>query len=286
MNYREAHTNSSEEDKITCCFCNFVRDVKPEPLHHQDIYQQVDISYYRRDFTAKSVAPDGYPPYFLRRKGWELYTSNRADYELNEASGLNPTLRARLPDFNFPLSEKTFNSIVVGKWYCPFIFIKEGSLKDQLKRTMFYEMTLEQRWEQIFSCENTYNNENNIVVVDVVVPKEVVCIGGREVLADERNVVDDVMWFKGSSNVQGETGVGLSLAIIERMQWEQERAGFVGGSETKVQVKREEVLGKVGEWRKFGCYILVERFVLRRYNGSLVLTYDFKHTHQIKSKWE
>lgn len=287
LNYREAYTNSSEEDATTCCFCNFVRDVKPEPLHHQDIYQQVEISYYHwRGFTAKSVAPDGYPPNFLRRKGWEIYTSNRADYELNEAPGLNPTLRARLPDFNFSLSEKTFNSVVVGKWYCPFMFIKEGSLKDQLERTMFYEMTLEQRWEQVFSCENTYNNESNIVVVDVVVPKEVVCIGGREAVVDEKNVVDGVMWFKCSNHVQGEMGVGLSLAIIERMKWEQKRVGFVGGSETKVQVKRVEELGKEGEWRKFGCYVLAESFVLRKFDGSLVLTYDFNHTHQIKSKWE
>lgn len=51
-------------------------------------------------------------------------------------------------------------------------------------------------------------------------------------------------------------------------------------------MKRIEEFGGVGEWRKFGCYVLVERFVLKRMDGSLVLTYDFKHTHHVRTKWE
>jgi hypothetical protein len=51
-------------------------------------------------------------------------------------------------------------------------------------------------------------------------------------------------------------------------------------------VKRVEEFGGDGGWKKFGCYVLVERFVLRRMDGSLVLTNDFKHTHQVRSKWE
>ncbi|KAL4303782.1 hypothetical protein GQ457_10G027810 [Hibiscus cannabinus] len=84
------------------------------------------------------------------------------------------------------------------------------------------------------------------------------------------------MWF-GSSMA----GVGLSLVIVERMKWEEERSGWKGGHE---RLKKMEKNG--GVWNKFGCYVLVERFVLRRMDGSLVLTYDFKHTHVVRNKWE
>ncbi|KAL5855954.1 hypothetical protein ACOSQ4_005756 [Xanthoceras sorbifolium] len=74
------------------------------------------------------------------------------------------------------------------------------------------------------------------------------------------------------------------------MNWEEERVGWVRGNERQVSVKREEqCCGGVhgsDQWRKFGCYVLVERFVLKRMDGSLFLTYDFKHTHHIRSKWE
>ncbi|CAB4295499.1 unnamed protein product [Prunus armeniaca] len=74
------------------------------------------------------------------------------------------------------------------------------------------------------------------------------------------------------------------------MKWEQGRVGWVGGNERRVRVERvEEFGGTGGRWKRFGCYVLVERFVLKRMsmNGSLaLLTYDFKHTHQIRSKWE
>ncbi|GFZ21476.1 hypothetical protein Acr_29g0006380 [Actinidia rufa] len=60
----------------------------------------------------------------------------------------------------------------------------------------------------------------------------------------------------------------------------------VGGRERRVRgEKREEVVNGREEfdvvmgdegWSRFGCYVLVERFVLRRMDGSVVLTYDFK----------
>ena len=58
--------------------------------------------------------------------------------------------------------------------------------------------------------------------------------------------------------------------------------------ERQVNVKRtEEYHGKdtIG-WRKFGCYVLVEKFVLKRVDGSVLLTHDFKHTNKIRCKWE
>ena len=161
----------------TCCFCRFVNDVKPRPLDPQDIYQQFEVSL--RDgtcilegsFTAKSIAPDGFSPYFLKREGWNLSTSTPRRFTLGEAAGLDPALRARLPNFDFPLHSKSSEPVVVGKWYCPFVFVKaEEGLRDQVKRSAYYEMTLEQESEQIFACENNYSEgKNNTVAVDVVV---------------------------------------------------------------------------------------------------------------------
>ncbi|XP_044489779.1 uncharacterized protein LOC123214112 [Mangifera indica] len=282
----EAFTNANEEDLTTCCFCNFVTDRKPEPFHHDNIYQQFEICY--RDwggFYAKSVSPDGYPPEFLSRKGWTVVTETPSNFYLTEALGLDTNLRTSFPDFTFPLSQKTSNPVVVGRWYCPFMFIKEGTPKQQISSSMYYKMTLEQRWEQIFACENDHN-EDNVAVVDATVQTVVVFFGGVECMPDENNVADGMMWFRGLSNNEGELGVGLSTLITERMKWEQERFGWVGGNGRQIGVNRVEKFGGVGEWRKFGCYVLVERYALKRMDGRLVLTYDFKHINKIRCKWE
>ena len=69
------------------------------------------------------------------------------------------------------------------------------------------------------------------------------------------NVVSGVMWFKNCSIEGQERSVGLSLEVFERMKWEQERVGWVGGSDIQVSLKRVEEFGGTGGWRKFGCYI-------------------------------
>lgn len=272
-----------------CCFCNLVKDVKPRTLEPQDMYQQFEISLYQGlctpngYFTAKSVAPDGFPPYFLRRKGWRISTSTPQNFELGEASGLDASLRARLPDFNFPLHCKSSQPVVVGKWYCPFIFVKEGKVKDQAKMSVYYEMTLEQKWDQIFNCDNIYNEGSNTVAVDAVVPSEVVAVGQGQTVQEQKDVEDGVMWFGGRSSG---ASVGLRLEIIERMKWEQVRAGWGGENRREVRVERAEACGSTDGWRKFGCYMLVETFVLKRMDKSLVLRYGYNHTHQIKCRWE
>ena len=134
-----------------CCFCNCVRDIKPRPLDPHDVYQQFEIIPYSTlckgsgSFYAKSLADDGFPPNFLRRKGWEIYTKTPKNYELREAKGINVALRSQLPELNFQPSTKNSIPVVVGKWYCPFIFIKEGRLTKPVTKFVFYEMTLEQR---------------------------------------------------------------------------------------------------------------------------------------------
>ncbi|KAK4835050.1 hypothetical protein QYF36_004557 [Acer negundo] len=208
----EAFESSTEEEKATCCFCSFVSDINPQPFDPKNHFQQFEIIPKKRRgyFTAKSVDPDSFPPTFLRRKGWNLETKTAHNLELQEAPGLDMELRSRLPDFDsFSLSNKQSSKpVIVGKWYIPFIFIKEGTLKDQMTRSMYYEMTLEQRWEQIFECDNNNgHNKDNVVVVDVSIETEVVSLFGGDqkettvMMSDhERRVVDGVMRFKSGGS--------------------------------------------------------------------------------------
>lgn len=292
----EAYNNSKDEDVDTFCFYNSVSEVPIHPLDISDKYQEFEI-YPRRSkvtlrsgFSAKSVAEDGYPPRFLSRR-WKLSASPSSDSSLGEASGVDDSLRAGKPEFDFTIANRCSESVVVGKWYCPFMFIKEGThrtLKEEMRKSMFYEITLEQKWEQVFSCDNDDGKKGNIVNVDAVVQKEVVVIAGWEAMMDNKmDVAESFLWFNSINNVGEKNNVGLSMAIVERMKWEQERVGWLGGKEKEFQVKKvEEFEGTNKGWKKFGCYVLVETFVIKRLDGSIVLTYAFKHHHQLRSKWE
>ncbi|KAJ1412033.1 hypothetical protein SESBI_20672 [Sesbania bispinosa] len=288
-NQGQASTSSKEEDMSTCLCCSFVHDVKPSPLEPFNDYQQVEIIKKGHRFQAKSVASDGIPAGLLRRKGWTVTASTPYNYHLGQALGSNDSLRARLPDFIFPLSNDSSGSVVVGKWYCPFMFVKEGMrLKEQMKMSVFYELTLEQRWEKMFSKENNGSSGEDVaVLVDVVVQTEVAKVAGRDAIWDNNGVVDGVLWFKSFDDVGAEISIGLSLEIVEGMKWEQERVGWIAGNERQVRVERvEEFGGGTNGWKKFSCYVLVESFVLRRMDRRLLLTYDYRHTHQIRCKWE
>lgn len=81
----------------------------------------------------------------------------------------------------------------------------------------YYEITLHQNWVEIFSCENNGAATGN---VDVFVEREVVS-GEMATTTVSRNVGDGVLWFEPWK-------VGLSLVIVERMKWEEERGGFNG----------------------------------------------------------
>ncbi|KAL1807823.1 hypothetical protein ACET3Z_024813 [Daucus carota] len=73
--------------------------------------------------------------------------------------------------------------------------IKDGNLKSryQIENSMFYEMTLEQRWELIFERGN--NDHDNVIMVEAVVQIEVVLVEGRDAAWDEKNVVDNTILF-------------------------------------------------------------------------------------------
>ncbi|KAF8039151.1 hypothetical protein BT93_B1640 [Corymbia citriodora subsp. variegata] len=249
----KAHANLKKNDQGTClCFRCHDGDKKPSPLNPADIYQRFVI--YRnetrnksRGFDARSLVSDGHPPTFLKSKGWTLHGKKRKNFSLDDdAQGVDDSKRSKLPSLDFPINLKSSDPVVVGKWYCPFMFIKDEKVRHQIKMSAFYEMTLQQKWQQVHACDNPAN-EGNAVEVDVVVQKEAIKAFGEE--AGEGDESDGVMWFRRK---RGE--IGLSKVIVEGM--------------------------------RFGCYVLVESFVLKRKDGTEVLAYDFTHTHQVRSKWE
>lgn len=224
-----------------------------------------------RYYFATSVAPDGVPPEFLKRKSWTVEYSTSEDYGLrDDAKGINAKLRSQLPsDLN--------RSVVVGNWYVPFIFVKDGDAKDQLKSSTYYRMSLYQKWEEVYSCENV--DKENKAVVNVEVEPEVVRLEGQ-VIGKETIRVDEngVVWF-GFAN----KSVGLRSVVTDRMKWEEERFGWKSRS---VLERTDRFDGGGSSWKSYKCYVLVESFVLRRMNESVVLTFEFKHADRLKTKWE
>ena len=281
---RLAYTSAREKDRTPSCFWgSYIPCKNPKELDPHNIDQQFQV-FKKRDgsFFARSPGPYSFPP-SLFRSGWRMHASTKS-LTIGEARGLNSTLRSLLPDFNFPLSQERSFPLEIGKWICPFMFVREGTPKEQVEITMFYELKLEQRWEKIFTCERG-EDESNTVTLNVAVPTELVKISSMDTLR-ERDEANGVMWFETTGEMGLQIRVGLSLVIIERMMWEQERVGWVGGDEKQVTVESMKKHKRSGSWKKFGCYVLVEQYVLKRSNGSIVLTYDFNHTHQIRCKWE
>lgn len=271
---------------MNCCFRDFLRDKKPVPLNLRNNYQQVKIHRHQGGgFFAESVAPDGVPPKFLRKKGWEIRSSSLNRWQLSDALGLDTSLRLRFPDFNFPIFKKRSASNVVGKWYSPFVFVRErASIRRQMKKSKFYRISMEQWWEEIYSCGNT-SNEGNVVNVDVSVQREVAFVSAAEAVKDDRNGRTGFTWFKAyNPDRLKPVTVGLSSAIVQNMKWVLEAGGWVPGDEKDTRVQKVEEI--TDGWRKFGCYVLVESLKLRRMDGSLVLRRDFRHTNTIRSKWE
>ncbi|KAI9071172.1 hypothetical protein K1719_046863 [Acacia pycnantha] len=244
----EASTCSKEDDMGTCLCCNYVKDVKSRPLNPFDEYQQFEIKKKRWGFQGRPILSDGFPPQFLRNDGWGLSTKTPRDYQLGEALGINPTLRSKLPPFTFSSSSgRSSEPVVIGKWYCPFMFVKEEgvSVKDQMKRSVFYEMTLERRWEKFYSKEN--NGKSNEVFVDVVVKTEVAKLDNGEAVWEEGKVGGEgVMWFRNLE--RGVIKIGLSMAIVERMRWEEERSDYREGNNEKKEVRFEKWRSLRNEW--------------------------------------
>lgn len=113
------------------------------------------------------------------------------------------------------------------------------------------------------------------------VETEVVKLGGGEIAREAKGMDSDkVVWFSVSGT---EEKIGLGSVVLEQMKWEEERFGW---SKIRSNIKRSERFEDGGPyWKSYRCYVLVESFELRRNDGSLVLTYEFKHVDKLKSKW-
>ncbi|KAI3850550.1 hypothetical protein MKX03_003986 [Papaver bracteatum] len=288
----KAWTCARKEEMATTWFGKRKSPIVPSVFDHRNIYQQMKIEYKNGGFVAKSVAPDGVPPSFLRKPVWNVFYNNSDNLNFyGEASGLNTSVRLHFPNLND-------RNMDVGKWYCPSLFIREGISNDHsVIPSSFYDMSLEQYWEEIYQSE--YNNDaaqghgnKNTVVVSQVVEKQSFTLFGEKAAIDETNggvgssgEADKFVWF---GNAEGKS-VGLSAAVIEKMKRIQELGGWSGDGDNAARVtKVEKFDGGEGNhgWKRFGCFVLVERFALRRMDGTLVLTCDYKHLHRIQCKWE
>lgn len=281
--YRKASASAKEEERVSSCCCfTYVPEAKPQQADSHDIYQQFEIHQRRsssRYYSATSVAANGVPPDYLKRKDWSVAYSTSHDFGLrDDAKGINTKLRLE--------SELTClgKSVVVGKWYVPFIFVMEGNVKDQMKKSTFYSMTLQQRWEEVFFSENV-DDERFEVVVDVEIESEVVKL--EEQVTNLRETGDDgVVWFSVLRDEKQDKKIGLASVVVERMKWEEERFGWLNKGE-RTNIKRSERLeGGSSHWKMYRCYVLIESFELKRMDGSLVLTYEFRHVDKLKSTWD
>ncbi|GJN03466.1 hypothetical protein PR202_ga20917 [Eleusine coracana subsp. coracana] len=256
----------SREEYTTTCFCSCIQDVNPRPFDPADVYQQIEIVQRKRGlFTARAVATDGFPPLLYRYKDWQVYASKNKKFNLGEASGLDDTLRSRWlchtasrPDA-FPAPTNT----AVGRWYCPFYLIKEDgvSLRKQMDLSTFYEVMLEQRWEPVHSD----------VVGRWKFARKKAFIGGSVEARQDAGTSrqgNAYVWFMVATTGQR---VGLCTSVWERMLLVQHRGGWV-----------DEADGDAGMVTDGS--VLVERFVVKRMDGGVVLTIDFAHLNKVREQ--
>ncbi|CAL5012295.1 unnamed protein product [Urochloa decumbens] len=250
---------SREEDMATCCFCRCISDVEPRPFDPADVYQQIEIVQRRRGwFTARAVAADAFPSSILRHKYWEVYASKTKKFDLGEALGLDAAaLRSR----QLAADGAAFPAAAVGKWYSPFFLVREAGAapREQMERSMFYEVTLEQRREPVRPDGGALKIAGKKVLVGGIVEAEQEALNSRH--------GDGYVWFRAAATGQQ---LGVCTSMWERMRWEQHRGGWVD----------EE-----GDARNVaGRSVLVERFVVKRLDGSVVVAFDFVHFNKVTAQ--
>ncbi|WOL11240.1 hypothetical protein Cni_G20002 [Canna indica] len=234
---------------------------------HRDIYQQMEIVCYKGRFMAKLVASDGIPPSMLRKEYWDLHHSEHDDFTLVEASGVNEALCSRLPALYSPSTKAKNGGNVV-----------EMSLSEQVKQSAYYEITLEQFWEQIGACESACGVER-VAEVQSIVRVEAAYLNGKEAKCFDTHNVDELVWFKTINSEGGiESVVKLSYQVWERIKWEENRVGCNGGGDEKVE-RVEEYRGVDG-WKRFGC--CVGREVCVEEDGWLMV--DFRHIKKVQRR--
>ncbi|EPS73444.1 hypothetical protein M569_01316 [Genlisea aurea] len=289
----EAYTCSRTlSDEQMCCCPISRKDPETATFDPRNRYQQIEIKPYPSGgFFATPIESDGCPPSFLIKIGWEVRASRPLAPHVIEAPGLHrPTNRMRVPfsQLDIPLQSKRSTPVVLGRWYCPFLFIKEENLdvSDQMRKSFVYELSLKLWWERFYYVNENDGKQGNKVAVDARVKRLQCFVMGMEAEKEElRDESDGFIWFKVKD---GRDRVGLNTALIEKLRRVQEMRGWFdlnAMNEARVCGNKEIDNGGV-EWKKFGCYVLVESFVLRRMDGSFLISFNFKNIEKIECKWE
>lgn len=284
----KAYTCSREPDIETCCFNHVSMDLKPKRFDHRDVYQHFEIRPYQGGtFYALPVAVDGCPPKFLRRRGWQIYTAHSYKLPLREARGLHTSSLSQLPELEVPVLFKRSTPVTIGEWYCPFTFIKErfSSIRHQMESSPFYELSLNQWWEEIYYCKNEDGTANGVLVFEATIKKLVAMVYGIEAEKDNRERSDEFVWFKAKEGSWKEDSVGLSSAVFGKLRLVQQGRGWFEGGVEDVRVQGREEIPTESGWSHFCCYVLVESFVFRKMDGSLLINFSFKNPNRIRCKW-
>ncbi|PVH36898.1 hypothetical protein PAHAL_6G193400 [Panicum hallii] len=243
---------SREEDMTMCCFCQCISDMEPRPFDPTDVYQQIEIVQHRRGlFTARAVAADGFPSFMFRSKPWDVYESKKI--VLGEAPGLDAALRSRQLAAAFPAAATT---AAVGKWYCPFFLVKEQGVPrwEQMARSAFYEVVLEQRWKPVRGDDTVRHAHYD---GSKLASKKVLIGGSVEAKPDagRSRHGDAYMWFVAATGQR----VGCCGRRLMAGGW---------------TVDEKEPPGSMAD----GSVLLVERFMVKRTDSSVVVAFDFMHT--------
>ncbi|GLJ27352.1 hypothetical protein SUGI_0536750 [Cryptomeria japonica] len=100
--------------------------------------------------------------------------------------------------------------VIVGEWYCPFIFINELGTKledPKLMECPFYKMDLENFWEEIYSTRGMTGKD---IDVDKILKVEEALLFGEDV-PEEIRYNDGSVLFRGAGK-QSREASGMKLS--------------------------------------------------------------------------
>ncbi|TVU06058.1 hypothetical protein EJB05_49249, partial [Eragrostis curvula] len=237
---------------VPCCFCRSIKDTKPRPFDPADVYQQIEIVQKRPGkFTARVVAPDGFPHFLYRKKYWRVFASMPKNFDLGEARGIDAAVRPRqLADVSLVEAFSAPMNSAVGKWYCPFYLIQEDGRRS--------------RWTA--ACSTSGGEKVDARGGSKMTSKKALI--SRNVEAEQEagssRHSDAYVWFRAAAAGQK---VGVGTSVLERMRT---KGGWVDNEENDGNVAA-------------GRLVLVERFVVKRMDGTVVVAFDFAHLNKIKA---
>lgn len=192
-----------------------------------------------------------------------MYASKPKNFDLGEARGLDAALRSRqLSDAGILDAFPAPTNSAVGKWFSPFFLVKEDGVapREQMERSAFYEVTLEQRWEPV-----------HVHGAGPKLGSKRALIGGSVEAKQEAGISrsrhgDAYVWFRAAATGQH---LGVCKSVLERMRWEESRGGWVDEEEDPEKMA--------------GGSVLVERFVVKRLDGTVVVAFDFLHLNKVRA---